>query len=143
MTSFAVLLLLCFLVDISSWRLSVFTAKTVSQSDHAPVRRRPSFGEVAPDCTDTRYRDSQGIRGRGLDIVAIASALVLSCMVDSSIAALPNTFNYEQGKLGFDYTEDLQRSSKPVKTHAVEVFFKSKGFKGFNVGVTVSIPLFC
>jgi len=48
-----------------------------------------------------------------------------------------NTFSSSEGQFSFVYSDDLIISPKPVKTHQIEVYLKSKTVPGFSVGLTV------
>lgn len=53
---------------------------------------------------------------------------------------IDNIYSSDSPRFSFKYSSDLRLSPKLLKTHNMEVFLQSQEYKGFNVGITVSLP---
>ena len=71
-------------------------------------------------------------------ILCLESNFIDYCTASDSISLSNKEFVDEKGSFSFRYSSDLLLSPKPLRTHNMEVYFKSEDVKGFNVGLTVS-----
>lgn len=75
-------------------------------------------------------------------VASFLAALTLPFIMthsDAAVAASPDallTYKDDAGKFTFQYTDDLVFAPKPLKTHQLEILFKSEATKGFTVGIT-------